>query len=163
MVFEKREMILPIIYRALNIQNGAEVTKVAEIHEDAPRYWIPDHSATMAEIQRRVEQLKNLDGCIDRFSQVAEGHKGTIIGFHWIDLEKENGDIFGHIKSLWVDDDFRHNGIATQLKCNGEKWAISKGAAYLKTTVHANNHRMLEFNLYNGFEQGFIEMVKKLK
>ena len=146
----------------LDVSNDAEVTLVSGIHEQAPRYWIADYAPTPEQIQRRIEQLKTMTGCLDRFFQLAKTHDHAIIGFHWIDLEQEYGEAFGHIKSLWVHDDFRHRGIATTLKHNGELWAKNKGAVYLKTTVHANNPRMLEFNRHSGYVQGFIEMIKNL-
>lgn len=153
----------PLInYRALNVSDDAEIATVAGLHEQAPRYWIPGHSPTPEQIQRRIEQLTTMDGCLDRFFQLAEADHHAIVGFHWIDLEKENGETVGHIKSLWVHDGFHHQGIAAQLKRNGEVWAKSKGANFLRTTVHTNNPRMIDFNRRSGFVPGFIEMTKKL-
>ena len=149
-------------YRMLNVLNDEEVSKVAEIHENAPKYWTPSYNTQPKLIQKRIEQLKNLDSCIDRFFQIAETHDGIIVGFHWLDLEKSNGDTLGHIKSLWVHKEYQHTGIATELKKNGEIWAKSKGASHIKTTVHANNPRMIAFNLRFGYEQSFLEMIKKL-
>lgn len=149
-------------YRDLNILNDSEVAQIAEIHENAPIHWTPDYCPEPEQIRQRIEQLKSLDGCLYRFTQLAETSDGKIVGFHWLDLEKANGETFGHIKSLWVRDDFQHKGIATELKKNGEIWAKNNGATYIKTTVHANNTKMLDFNLRFGFEQGFIEMKKRL-
>jgi GNAT superfamily N-acetyltransferase len=153
---------LQIRYRALNVSDDSEIARVAEIHEMAPRYWTRGHVPEPGQIRRRIEQLKSPAGCLDRFFQIAETAEGTIAGFHWVDLEELDGGKVGHIKSLWVDDAFQHMGIAAGLKKNGESWAKSKGATCMKTTVHANNTRMIEFNLRSGFEQGFIEMTKKL-
>jgi GNAT superfamily N-acetyltransferase len=155
-------MMSGINYRALDVSKDAEVAAVAEIHERAPVYWTMGYIPTPAQILRRVQQLKTHEGCIDRFFQLAVTPDESIVGFHWIDMEEAEGEKCGHIKSLWVHDGFRHRGIATELKQNGELWAKQQGAQYLKTTVHASNPRMLEFNLRSGFEQGFIEMVKKL-
>ncbi len=84
------------------------------------------------------------------------------MGFHWIDLKERNGECIGHIKSLWVDEDFRHRGIGYRLKTTGEIWAKGKGASRLKTTVHANNAQMIAYNLRYGFKQCFIEMEKQI-
>lgn len=151
-----------IKYRMLNISNGVEIANVAEIHENAPKHWKCDHNIEPGQIQKRIEQLKKPEGCIDRFFQVAETNEGRIVGFHWLDIENNNDEIFGHIKSLWVKDEYQHQGIATELKKNGELWAKSKGAHHIKTTVHANNQKMIDFNLHCGYKKGFIEMAKKL-
>ena len=155
-------MTSSILYRMLDVSNVAEVSMVAEIHENAPKYWTHNYSAELQQIQQRIEQLKAMGSCIDRFFQIAEAHEEMIVGFHWLDIEKTNGDIFGHIKSLWVHKDYQHKGIASTLKKNGERWAKNKGIKYLKTTVHANNPRMIAFNLRFGYDQGFIEMMKQL-
>ncbi len=149
-----------IKYRMLNISNEAEVANVAEIHENAPKYWKCDHKIEPGQIQKRIEQLNKLEDYTDRFFQIAETNEGTIIGFHWLDIENNNDEIFGHIKSLWVKDEYQHQGIATELKKNGELWAKSKGVHHIKTTVHANNQKMIDFNLHCGYKKGFIEMVK---
>ena len=153
----------PLIkYRMLDVSNGEEVAKVAEIHENAPKYWMPEHITEPEQVIKRIEQLNKLEGCIERFFQIAETQEGRIVGFHWIDIEKVSGDNIGHIKSLLVHEEYQHKGIATELKKNGESWARSKGASHIKTTVHANNLKMIEFNHYFGYEKGFLEMVKKL-
>lgn len=144
----------------LNLTNDAEVANVAEIHENAPKYWTRDYRIEPGQIQRRIQQLKNLKNSNDRFFQVAETNEGKIVGFHWIDIENANGAVFGHIKSLWVQDEYQHQGIAAALKTNGESWAKNKGARYMKTTVHANNQKMIDFNLHCGYKKGFIEMAK---
>jgi len=151
-----------INYRDLNISSDPEVAQVAEIHETAPGYWIPGYCPEPKQIGQRIEQLKKLDGCTDRFFQLAETSDGKIVGFHWLDLEETPDETFGHIKSLWVHDDYQHQGIAYELKRNGEIWAKNKGVTHIKTTVHANNAKMLKFNLRFGFKQGFIEMEKRL-
>lgn len=151
-----------INYRELNISNDSEVAQIAEIHENAPKYWTPEYCPKPEQIRQRIEQIKKRDYCVNRFFQLAETPDGKIIGFHWLDLEKADSELFGHIKSLWVHDDFQHQGLARQLKANGEIWAKNKGATYIKTTVHANNVKMLNFNLHFNFESDFIEMIKKL-
>ncbi len=158
----KDHMAVSVKYRALNTADDAEVATVAAIHEQAPRYWTAGYVPTRDQIQRRVEQLKTLNGCVDRYFQLAETPDRSIVGFHWIDLEKVGTETVAHIKSLWIRDDFQRKGIATALKKNGENWARGKAASYIKTTVHANNPRMLDFNRHFGFDQGFIEMTKQL-
>jgi GNAT superfamily N-acetyltransferase len=151
-----------IKYRELNTSNEVEIAKVAEIHENAPKNWDPEYKTETEQIHKRIEQLKSLGSCLDRYFLLAETQEGSIIGFHWLDLEETNGSTYGHVKSLWIHDDYQRRGIAKALKKSGELWAKSKGAIYLKTTVHATNQRMIAFNRRQGYEQGFIEMVKKL-
>ena len=153
---------MEINYRPLDISNDTEVEIVARIHESAPAYWIPGYQSSSDQIERRIDQLKRQNNGIGRFFQIAEALNSEIVGFHWIDLEKSDDIFFGHIKSLWVRDDYQHRGIASQLKKNGEAWAAAKGAIYLKTTVHSNNIRMINFNEHRGYEKGFVEMSKKL-
>jgi GNAT superfamily N-acetyltransferase len=84
------------------------------------------------------------------------------VGYHWIDLERANDTIVAHVKGLGVLDGFRRRGIAAALKLRGEKWCIERNCRVIKTNVHYNNKAMLDWNVRQGFEPGFVELYKPI-
>jgi 2,3-bisphosphoglycerate-dependent phosphoglycerate mutase len=149
-------------FRQLNLNDEKEVYEIARIHEDAPKNWIANYIINSKNIEQRIEQIRTHNVDVDHFYLVAKTTDATIVGFHWIDLEEVKNEKCGHIKSLWVHDDWQRQGIASELKRRGEEWARSKGANYIKTSVHYQNKRMLDFNLCHGFKPGFVELTKDL-
>ena len=150
-----------ITYRKLNLAKTEEVAQIARIHAEAPRYWQPEYVVTPHSIQKYVEKIKNIEGKSESLHLIAETSDSSIVGFHWVNMDQEKERLFAYVISLWVHDEFQRRGLATSLKQQGEEWAKSKGATFMKTTVHSNNTKMLQFNVRFGYRPGFVEMIKE--
>lgn len=153
----------PIKYSLLNINDEAELRSVAYIHESAPQNWDPHHKVTEARVIFWVEELKKMAFGTTAWLMVAKNPKHQVIGMHWLVLEEKHSQLRGHIYSLWVHDDYRKNGIGSELKKRGEDWAKSQGAKLISTQVYYSNQKMIAFNQKLGFIPQQLEMIKPLK
>ena len=62
---------------------------------------------------------------------VGKADDGSIVAFHWLQIETKYDALAGHICSLWVDERFRREGIGLELQSRGEAWAKSQGAKFV--------------------------------
>ncbi len=157
-----------LVYRRVCATNTSELAFLARLHEKTPLSWGIGHEISEERIARLSQKFEFLACSNESFMLVAESGNAAIVGFHWVDLGEDENDRFAFIKSLWVDEQCRNCGIASELKRAGEAWARHNAARFLKTTVYVGNHHMLEFNRRRGFEvcEGstgdFLEMRKSL-
>ena len=89
-----------------------------------------------------------------------------IIGFIYGFLKQEKGELVydnvGFIDALYVKDDYRNRGVASNLIQEFYKWCDSKDIKYIEVGSYVNNKEA--FNLYqkNGFEVVTYFMRKKV-
>lgn len=161
--------------RELDFEKQEEVAWAARVHCEAPRHWDPDWDTTsgIPRVQARIEGLR---GDLNHLALVAESASGELIGLHWLMIEElspsqarytsfrvqDDERFHAQVLSLWVREDHWGKDIARELKLRGEKWARSRGATRISTSVHSRNQRMLELNFKAGFEAGNIAMSKLL-
>ncbi len=150
------------IFGPLNFTDPNEIYEAAKIHEKAPLNWDPDYPVKEEEIQKWVRFLNKAATDPSVFVVCAKNEHGALIGLHWLQLTEKYGVPCGHIQSLWVDEDYRREGIARELKQRGEDWARSHGAKFVTTSVFYSNKRMIDYNLKLGFVARQVEMTKDL-
>lgn len=136
------------------------LVQIAKWHNDTPRLWIPDYEPTNEDIEQTVERIRGTKD-EDLFLTVAEDENGQAQGFIWAYRMEEPSDCV-MIVSLYVAEDYRRQGIATNLKKMLEEWCKSKGVKTIKTTTHYNNKSMIELNKKLGYVPGMVHMSKTL-
>ena len=94
-----------------------------------------------------IDFLKNLSLENKAWIMVAKNKKSEVVGLHWLRLEEKYKILRANIDSLWVHDDYRKNGIGSELKKRGEEWAKSQGAKMVCTQVFYSNQKMINFNI----------------
>lgn len=77
-------------------------------------------------------------------------------------LKTPHGLMAAHIQTLWVDPDFRKQGIAKSLKAQGEQWAKEQKLDHISTFVHGKNGSMMALNETLGFELVGYKLRKKI-
>lgn len=154
-------------YREIKINNNTVnkrldliLTQIGKWHNLTPKIWRPEYRVTFEDIQETIERIKNTKS-EDLFLMVAEDNQGEVKGFIWANKQEEPQDSI-MILSLYVTEDCRGQGIATELKKLLEKWCIGKGIKTIQTTTHYNNHSMIELNKKLGYVPGMVRMTKTL-
>ncbi|MGI5998566.1 MAG: GNAT family N-acetyltransferase [Lutispora sp.] len=121
---------------------------------------MPDYEPTNEDIEQTVERIRNTKD-EDLFITVAEDEKGQAQGFIWAYRMEESSDCV-MILSLYVAEEYRRQGIATNLKVMLEEWCSSQGVKTIKTTTHYNNKNMIELNKKLGYVPDMVQMSKTL-
>jgi len=152
-------------YRRINLNSCDEslndlLERIANWHNDTPRLWIPDYEPTNEDIERTLDRIRSTKD-EDLFLTVAEDEKGQAQGFIWAYRMEEPSDCV-IIISLFVADEYRKQGIATNLKVMLEEWCRAIGVKTIKTTTHYNNKNMIELNKKLGYLPGMVHMSKTL-
>jgi GNAT superfamily N-acetyltransferase len=84
----------------------------------------------------------------------------NLVGIHILIKEPSSENCI--IKTLWLENKFRKQGIGSRLKQIGEEWAKTVGAQKMVTHVMSNNPAMFEMNKKKGFSLTKFEMEKPL-
>ena len=105
-----------------NIDKKSELLlmQIAKWHNLTPKLWIPDYKVSTAEIKETVLKIQNTRN-EDLLLAVAEDELGHIQGFIWACKQEKSQDSV-MILSLYVTEDHRSQGVATELKKLLEKW-----------------------------------------
>lgn len=144
--------------RDINFDDEAELKLLAKLYVSVPLSWDSEYSFTEETVQKNYEWLlakKDFLKCL-----VVTDHS-QIVGIHILIKEPSSQDC--SIKTLWLEDQFRKQGIGSRLKQMGEDWARTMGAKKLVTQVMSNNPTMLEINKKKGFVFTKFEMEKRLE
>ncbi len=135
---------------------------IAEIHESLPGAWVDNYNIDIEEIQKTIKRLIEKHKTDDIFCYIAE-NKSEIISFIWAEVNENDKDTID-IFSLWTDEKYRGQGIASNLKIELEKWAKSETSAKkIATTVSAKNRNMVDLNKKLGYEIIYHKMVKRME
>lgn len=59
----------------------------------------------------------------------------------------------GYLEGIFIKDDFRHRGYATELLAKCEMWAKEQGCAEFASDCELDNKESLFFHLNSGFEE----------
>ncbi len=148
------------LINACNLELDLLLYQISKWHNLTPKLWMPEYIVTEVEIEEAVQRIKNTKA-EDLFLMVAEDDEKQVRGFIWA-YRKENQQDSIMILSLYITEEFRGRGIATQLKQQLEEWCKSKGINTIHTTTHYNNHSMLELNQKLGYLPGMVSMTKVL-
>ena len=152
---------MSIIFRSADQKNKDEIIFIASTDAKIPLDYDNDYFYEPAFLESRVKffhEIKEED-----FFEVAS-HQDKIVAFHVVQKTPFFGNLeIASVITLWVDPDYRRQGIATELKKRGERWAIKAGLEHIQTSVHESNTTMLELNQDQGYEAVQIKLRKKLK
>lgn len=131
------------------------------MHESIPGGWIDNYSINTEEIEITIKRLVEKHKSHDIFCYIAE-EDNIIISFIWAEINgnhKDTIDIF----SLWTDEKYRGQGIASKLKIELEKWVKSEtDAKKISTTVSVKNKGMIELNEKLGYKIMYHKMIKTI-
>lgn len=149
-------------YRRLNIKDEPldVIELIAKWHNLTPKIWIPDYNVTKEDILESVDKIKNTSPS-DLYIAISEENK-KINGFIWA-ARQETPVNSALILSLYVLEESRNIGIATDLKNYFEDWCKKEGVDIIQSTVHYNNKKMLELNKKLGYVPNMVYMTKKIK
>ena len=152
-----------IIFRDLDYSNKIEVSNFMQLFWSVPfslgDEYIPKQSNDFIEdyISKAIESENESN----TFSGIAF-HNSKIVGIHVLRKFTEFDSVGAHIANLWVHEDYRKLGVATELKKRGESWAISIGANFINTNVLPKNDMMLDMNTNSGFTPYKVNMRKRI-
>jgi RimJ/RimL family protein N-acetyltransferase len=148
----------------LNDKNDKELEsilfQIGKWHNLTPKQWRPDYRVTSEDIEKTVERIRKTKN-EDLFLAVAEDEQEQIQGFIWAYKQEKPKDSV-MIISLYVTENYRRKGIATNLKLLLEDWCRFEGIKTIQTTVHYNNRKMIELNEKLGYTPGMVNMTKSL-
>ncbi len=134
--------------------------QIAKWHNLTPRLWRPDYKASTADIEETVQRILNTKN-EDLFLAIAEDNQRDLQGFIWAYKQDEPQDTV-MILSLYVTENYRSHGVATNLKILLEEWCRLEGIKAIQTTVHYSNSSMLALNQELGYIPGMVYMTKIL-
>lgn len=144
--------------RELNISDKSEVREFAQIHESVPAGWTTNFSLSQERLERRIDKIQSSK---DSYFLVAVNKEEKLVGIYWAYLTEKWNDKVLHIGSLWVDKDYRKQGISKKLMKLGDDWAKQNSAVLSLLNVHFNNSYAIEYYQRNGFIPGFLEMIRE--
>lgn len=134
--------------------------QIAKWHNLTPKLWRPDYKASAADIEETIQRILNTKR-EDLFLAIAEDDNENVQGFIWAYKQEEPQNTV-MILSLYVTENYREHGIATNLKTLLEEWCRIEGIKSIQTTVHYNNSNMLALNQKLGYIPGMVSMTKTL-
>lgn len=145
-----------------NIDKNEELLlkQIAKWHNLTPRLWIPNYKISTVDIEETIQKIKNTKK-EDLFIAIAEDEQRFIQGFIWA-CKQEKPENSVMILSLYVTEENRVQGIATNLKLLLEEWCRIEGIRTIETTVHYKNNSMIALNKKLGYNPGMIYMTKIL-
>lgn len=68
-------------------------------------------------------------------------------------VEGTDSSPVGYLEGIFIKDDFRHRGYATELLAKCEMWAKEQGCAEFASDCELDNKESLFFHLNSGFEE----------
>lgn len=85
-------------------------------------------------------------------------YKNKMIAFAHCSIRKnyaEGNDRIsvGYIETIYVEKEYRKNGIASHLISYCENWTKLKGCKQIESDCNINNNQNIEFYLLNGFKE----------
>ncbi|MCD8501375.1 MAG: GNAT family N-acetyltransferase [Bacillaceae bacterium] len=128
--------------RILNENDLQELKFIANVHEELPTGWIKDYVVNPPRIEETFHRLIRKQHGHSVFCGIVEDNN-TIISFVWAERNEKNSAVLD-IMSLWTDQMYRRQGLATMLKLELEKWAQNQqGIREIHTTVSKENKKMM--------------------
>ena len=137
-----------------------EVEFICRKHLETPVLWNKNYVLSEEEM---IETKTNFIEAGEKniLSGLTVKIDNKIIGFIWFEILLKNPEI-AEIISLWIDPEFRKQGIATALKQELEIVAKDKGFKKIRTNVYSSNKSMLDLNLKLGYKIIRYDLEKEL-
>lgn len=149
------------IVRILNEHDLQELKFIADVHEQLPAGWIAKYEVNQEDIDKTFHRLITKQHANRIFCAIIE-HEQKIISYIWAEISEKSQAVVD-IMSLWTDEDYRRQGVATVLKIELEKWAkLQPNVKMINTMVSKKNSKMIELNEKLGYEINYYRMTKQL-
>jgi len=84
---------------------------------------------------------------------------GYVVGKVFKQSSWYNGDTFGYLSNLYIDDGFREKGIGNKLMFEIMKWFKSQKVTTIKLKVFSNNRKALDFYKRRQFKNYVSELI----
>jgi GNAT superfamily N-acetyltransferase len=157
-VARRYDLFMGVEFRALNFSDEAEVRFIAERDILIPALFDPDVVVDPVMVENHVRYFSKFSA--DDFAYVAlDG--GRVVGYHIVKKDMFFGRPVGNVYTLWVDPEFRRQGIARRLKEFADQWAKQVGLFCLYTFTFVANTPTVNLNRDMGFEIISYRMQKK--
>ena len=97
---------------------------------------------------------------------LAENEEGKIVGFSLGEIDTNNHPVFesvkrGNLKFLWIEPNFRGQGLASKLRDEIFTWFKENGCRYIRTSV-LNRNPAKKFYEKWGFSESLTVMIKEI-
>lgn len=106
--------------------------------------------------EKRCEKFLSMD-TKDIYIEVVEDEKQSIIAYCISTMEKEVGEI----DSLFIEEEYRKNGLGKKLIRNATKWLKSKRCKRILLAVADGHEDVFNFYMKNGFYPRFTYLELK--
>lgn len=146
--------------KAKLLQEQEILMKIIKWHNMTPKLWIPEFKVTEHDADRTLKRIETTAD-EDLYIGICKTENNQIIGFVWAFKQEQPKDSV-MILSLYVEENYRKQGIAVELKKKLEEWCLKEGVKQIQTTVHYTNKKMISLNERLGYEPGMLYMTKKL-
>lgn len=151
---------MKIKFRRIDFKNLDELNFIAKIDVGIPAKFDGDFSIDQEAVEKMLQALCKFTD--NDFCEVAVDPKNEIIAYHIIKKMPYMNRFAGSVHTLWVAPEYRNQGLATQIKKRGEKWAKENNLDHIYTWVHVDNLKMQNLNQELGYEIVNYKMKKKL-
>ncbi|MGZ3772698.1 MAG: GNAT family N-acetyltransferase [Bdellovibrio sp.] len=151
---------MEIEFRRIDFNNKDELLFIAKTDVTIPALFDSDFLTDELAIDKMLQALEKFTP--QDFCEVGVNSKCKIVAYHIIKKMPYLSHFAGSIYTLWVDPEYRKQGIATEIKKRGEAWAKQSGLDHLYTWVHVDNSKMKKLNQDMGYEIVNYKMKKKL-
>lgn len=133
--------------RDLLVTETELLSEIAALHERIPESYLKGYSASTLDIALRFESMQLLmQHKGDRI--VVVEREQQLYGFIWFNVS----DVI-HIKSTYVKENYRQQGLATKLKRYIEEIALANKITRIVSDVNPNNTPMVQLNEKLGYQR----------
>jgi GNAT superfamily N-acetyltransferase len=141
-------------------QSNPILKQIAYWHNLTPKLWRKNHQVSDEAILSSINKI--ISTPYDKlYLCTAYNDEDLLIGYLWAHSQHTSDEAI-MILSLYVTENMRSNGVATELKAHFENWCTDVGIKEIQTTVHYKNKTMIRLNQKLGYEAGMVTMSKDL-
>ncbi len=154
MPFFQQEFFMKIEFREINKTDFKEIRKFFICNEYCWRDSDPEGFIERSEEKRDsvaaefVEKIKIEN---KKYHCLAAFNGDEMIASHFLDIYMIEGKLACHIHALWVNHNYRGQGIARKLKVMGEVWARKMNCVFMDSNTKVNNTGMIALNKDLGY------------
>jgi ribosomal protein S18 acetylase RimI-like enzyme len=150
--------VLPMVRKLCALHESWDPAKYGFLADTADKYdgWLRKRAADPRSVFLVAER-----------SATSEESAAAIAGFLIATMEKEIGIYrikeFGFIHDLWVDEEYRHEGLARQMVMLAVERFKAIGAMQVRLDTAANNDPARALFATCGFRPSVVEMLLEIK
>ncbi|MDH9162242.1 MULTISPECIES: GNAT family N-acetyltransferase [Staphylococcus] len=146
--------------KKVSYQQKDYIYEIAKIHERELERQYENYHMSSISIALREEMIER-GLYYKRDIILADFEKNQLKGFIWARYEKNLDKVV--IEMLYVDEQYRQQGLASRFKDAIEDWAILLGVQQIESTVAYDNIQMKNINLQRDYHISKVIMTKNLK